>query len=263
MRELPQNILKYEAHNIVLINRKFMDLNPLFLGFEFCRPEKSFGPAVRNYTLIHYVAKGRGRVFKNNIWHEVSAGKAFVILPGEVVTYVADREEPWYYQWIAFDGALSARFSELETVIDFPEGLVQEMLETEENNMREYRVASLLFRLYAELFESRVQHNHYVRRVEDHIHALYMQEMTVEGIANAINLNRRYLSRIFKEKTGKTIQEYLIEVRMEEAKKCLLRGFSVEESAKLCGYEDTCNFSKMFKRLEGISPLHWKQRRGS
>jgi AraC-like DNA-binding protein len=83
---------------------------------------------------------------------------------------------------------------------------------------------------------------------------MYMQEVRVERIAAQMNLDRRYLSRIFKEKTGKSIQEYLISDRIEEAKRCLSRGLTVSEAAILSGYEDVCNFSKMFKSRVGVSP---------
>ena len=69
------------------------------------------------------------------------------------------------------------------------------------------------------------------------------------------------MSRLFKEKTGQTVQEYLISVRLDAAKKQLERGASVGEAALLCGYDDVCNFSKMFKRLSGISPGKWKNTR--
>lgn len=249
----------FESHTVFLINRHFQDLNPLFWGFEHCKPQKSFGPSLRKYTLIHYVVQGKGMLFKNGKQYPVHEGEAFLIHPDEVVTYCADKQEPWYYQWVAFDGALSLKFRELSPVIAFPPDIIREMLDLEETNLREYRAAALLFRLYADLFENKTQHNHYVRRVQNHIQALYMQPLRVEEIAEKMNLDRRYLSRIFKQKTGKTIQEYLITVRMEEAQRCLMHGFSVEETAKLCGYEDTCNFSKMFKRWFGCSPLNWKR----
>ena len=84
-----------------------------------------------------------------------------------------------------------------------------------------------------------------------------MNEIRVEQIAENLNLDRRYLSRLFKQKMGQTIQEYLIIVRMDEAKRYLAEGRSVSETATLCGYTDTCNFSKMFKRVCGISPANW------
>ena len=55
------------------------------------------------------------------------------------------------------------------------------------------------------------------------------------------------------------MQEYLINVRMEEAKKQLEKGKTVAEAAKLCGYDDPCNFSKIFKSRFGVSPGGWKK----
>jgi len=99
-----------------------------------------------------------------------------------------------------------------------------------------------------------------VRRVKNYIQAMYMQQVRVERIAQIMNLDRRYLSRLFKEKTGESIQEYLISVRMEAAQKHLKNGASVAEAAQLCGYDDVCNFSKMFKRLMGVSPGQWREK---
>ena len=124
----------------------------------------------------------------------------------------------------------------------------------EGDGMGEYRIAALLFEMYAELFATQKPQNHYVRRVKNYINALYMQPLRVEEIAEKLNLDRRYLSRLFKEKTGITVQEYLIEVRLNEAKKQLENGSSVSQAAQLSGYEDVCNFSKMFKARFGISP---------
>ena len=244
----------------LLINLRLADLNPLFYGWEDCEPSHTFGPTIRNYTLIHYVRQGHGSVYKNDACYEVHEGQAFVIYPGEIVTYTADSCDPWHYQWVAFDGILSARFRELGTVVsDFPGEIMKEFCDLGDKDLPEYRAASLLYRLYAELFANKKRKHHYVRRVQDHIRALYMKPLSVEEIAAQMNLDRRYLSRLFKQKTGQTVQDFLISVRMEEAKKLLLQGNSVEQTAFLCGYEDSCNFSKMFKRKTGKSPQMWKK----
>ncbi len=243
----------------IFINQNLQDLNPIFYGWEACAPGHSFGPSIRNYTLIHYVVSGCGIVYKQEKSYRVQAGEAFLILPGEIVTYTADTATPWFYQWIAFDGTLSERFRELPTVLsNFPGEILKEICELFDKGMPAHRAASLLLRLYADLFEEKKSRHHYVHRVQDHIRALYMQPLSVEEIAHQMNLDRRYLSRIFKQKTGQTVQEFLISVRMKEAQKLLLQGLSVEQTASLCGYEDTCNFSKMFKRKHGVSPLIWK-----
>ncbi len=245
--------------DIIIVNRRLHELNPLFVGEQECTSGYSFGPAVRKYTLIHYIVKGKGTVTKGDKSYTVHAGEAFIINPHEVVTYAADKDEPWHYQWVAFDGTLSARFAELPTVIPFPAGLTHDMLDATQKDLPEYRVAALLFNMYVRLFEGKKSSHHYVRRVQNYIHALYMKPLSVEAIAAELNLDRRYLSRLFKQKTGQTIQEYLISTRMEQASSYLSDGYSVAETAAFCGYEDVFNFSKMFKKHFGKSPREWKK----
>lgn len=248
-----------DMRNIHLVNRNFHDLNPVQIGFEHCRPKKSFGPHVRKHTLIHYVVSGTGKLFKNGEVYTVRAGEAFLILPDEVTTYEADDEDPWYYQWIGFDGALAEEFRSMPAVFPFPAEIIQKMIDSVGTDLLEYRIAALLFQLYAELFEKKTTGNQYIRQIKRLIHSSYMEPLRVEKIAEDLNLNRRYLSRVFKQATGKSIQEYLIAVRMEEARHRLEEGHSVTECAHLCGYEDVSNFSKIFKHFFGMSPQYWKK----
>lgn len=241
---------------LLLTNRKLQDLNPLTAGEEACVPGHKFGPAVRKYTLIHYVLRGKGILYARGGVHPVHAGQAFVILPGEVTTYQADMEDPWYYRWIGFDGTLSARFSQLPPVLTLPEMLFGRMMHlSTQPSMAEYLLAGELFSLYAHLFTDNRDGSTHVRRVENYIRSNYMHPIRVERIAASLNLDRRYLSRLFKEETGFSIQEYLIGVRLEEAERLLLQGCSVKEAAHLAGYEDVTNFSKMFKKRTGKTPV--------
>ena len=234
-----------------LTNRNLSDLNPLVAGEESCQPSHSFGPAVREYTLLHYVISGKGVLHANGCAYPVTAGQVFCILPGQVTTYTADEHAPWRYRWIGFDGKLSADFAKLPPVFDCPE----RFFPPEES---EFRLAAALMELYDHLFAEVKGGNPHVLRVENYIRAQYMQPVTVAGIAEELNLDRRYLSRLFKAHTGCTIQEFLIRVRLEAAAGHLRRGASVSEAAALCGYEDAANFSKMFKRHYGISPVYAK-----
>ena len=246
--------------DLVLINRNFKELNPLNVGEEDCERGHSYGPAVRDYTLIHFVRFGEGILYKDGKSYPVHAGEAFVILPDEITFYKASTEHPWSYVWVGFDGELSEKFRTLPPVFSYARNWGEELLAACENDgVSEYRVASVLFSLYAELFATQKPHNHYVRKVKNLINTQYMEDLRVEEIADRMNLDRRYLSRLFKEKTGQSVQEYLILVRLEAAKRQLLRGASVSEAAQLSGYEDVCNFSKMFKREVGVSPGLWRR----
>ena len=124
--------------------------------------------------------------------------------------------------------------------------------------MLEYQIAAILFSMHAEMFSGKIRKTNYVEAVKDYVNAKYTQNLSVEEIAKQINLDRRYLSRVFKQKTGKSMQEYIIQVRLHKAKAFLRHGYSVADTAHLCGYDDVCNFSKMFKKQTNISPGRWK-----
>ncbi len=244
---------------VLLTNRHLHDLNPIVMGSEQCESGHRFGPAVRSYTLLHYVVSGKGYFQAGGMTYEVSAGDLFRILPGEVTVYWADQECPWYYRWVGFDGALSARFAALPPVLTLSAGAARFFALEDSDGSPEYRVAAKLFRLYDELFGETPKKGNYVRQVQDYVDASYMTDLRVENIAAQLHLNRRYLSRLFRQKTGQTIQNYILSVRMAEAVRCLSEGLSVGESAERCGYADVFLFSKMFKRQFGISPAHWKK----
>ena len=118
----------------------------------------------------------------------------------------------------------------------------------------EYLLAAQLFSMTAELFAEKTRDNQYVRKVKNYIKHSYMNNISIEEIARAVSLDRGYLSRLFKKETGRTMQEYLIGVRMKHARILLRNGKTVTETATLCGYTDVYNFSKMFKKTQGISP---------
>ena len=243
-----------EAFRWLLTNRHLQDLNPLIAGEQTCTPGHSFGPSVRAYTLLHYVESGKGVFYARGNVHTVQAGQVFLILPGEVTTYTADKQEPWAYRWIGFDGGLSRRFSELPPVFSVSGAAFDRIFPVRDTEMPEYHMAAGLLMLYAGLFPANASANAHVRKVESLIRAAYMQNVRVESLARALNLDRRYLTRLFKEKTGESVQQYLTRVRMEEAQRCIAQGYNVQTTARLCGYEDVSNFSRMYKKVYGYSP---------
>lgn len=246
---------------IFLTNRELSDLNPISFGREECKSQHFFGPAIRKYTLIHYVEQGKGKFSKNGEEFEVSAGEAFIILPDEITFYQADKNEPWSYRWIGFNGTLSQKYKELPPVVPISNELFPN-IEKDQMDMQliEFILAGQLFSMTATLLSKTKHKHHYVRQIKNYINAHYMQELSVDMISKHLGLDRRYLARLFKEKTGQTLQDYIISVRMEEARRLLSLGLSVNEAASLCGYGDTCNFSKMFKKHFGSSPINWKSR---
>ena len=247
-----------QENSFFLTNRHLRDLNPVIAGTHDCDPGYGIQPAIRKYTLIHFVFRGKGTLFARGNAYPVQAGQAFLIRREELANYRADEEDPWHYCWIGFDGELAQAFDTLPPVISPPEDPFLRIIKAAEDpSVMEYRMAAELFQLYSQLFSKAARHNPHVRQVKNYIRQAYMHPIRIEHIAAQLNLNRRYLSRIFKETTGVSIQQYLLSVRMEEARNHLCRGYSVQECAHMVGYEDVSNFSKMFKKHFGKSPVYW------
>ena len=99
-----------------------------------------------------------------------------------------------------------------------------------------------------------------VERAVNIITERYAEPLTLTGIADAVFLNPRYLSTIFKEKTGRGFKEFLLDVRMEHARTLLLRGgLTVKEVAALVGFDDAHYFSRVFLRVTGVLPRDYRE----
>ena len=248
--------MKHYEKWIPVINKGFAELNPLQAGEEMCRPLHSYGPAIRSYYLIHYVVSGKGVLEKNGERFAVTKGNAFLIRPDELCVYTADEHDPWHYIWVGFDGKLASQFDGIEDIFAAPEKLFEEiaLADSYGNCMSEY-LASKLFALYTALFAEKQSKKDYVEQVSDYISSNYAADITVSGIASVIGVDRTYLSKLFADKIGMSIQEYLITTRISHAEEFLKSGYMVYEAAAMCGYPDVSNFSRMYKRKKGISPV--------
>lgn len=243
-----------------LLNKHLQDLNPILAGWASqLRPGSTNPPRQRSYTMLHYVTEGKGILHLESGDHPAHAGQAFLILPGRTASYTADTEDPWAFRWVGFNGILAHGFSQLPPVFDVPEGMLQSLLEFEENHeFLAYQLAADLFMLYSNLIPDKAKERNYAQYVIDYVQASYMEKISVEALAAQLGVCRRHLYQQFKKETGLTIQDYILKVRIQEAKRHIMQGYSIKEASYLCGFNDAANFSKLFSREEGFSPKKWR-----
>lgn len=79
-------------------------------------------------------------------------------------------------------------------------------------------------------------------------------------IANHLNLSYAYFSRIFREHAGVTFSKYLLDLRMEEICRLLLKGEKLVDIADKFGYQNAANLSRSFTREMGMSPSKWLEK---
>ncbi len=99
-----------------------------------------------------------------------------------------------------------------------------------------------------------------VQKMLEYIYKNYNRDVSLEEIAAKVYMNSAYLSRIFKEKTGMGFHDFLVEVRISNAKTLLERSeFKVNEIADMSGYRDVSHFIGIFKKHTGMTPIDYRR----
>ncbi|MBD5535481.1 MAG: AraC family transcriptional regulator [Lachnospiraceae bacterium] len=276
------NILFY-----IFPNENFIDLSMYQYGYEQCEPGHSFGPVTRNHYLFHYVISGTGTLMADNAKGEtqtypIKSGQGFLIFPGQINTYFADKTLPWEYVWIEFDGlrvkeALDLTGLSPNTPVyrphskDTREQMVNEMLYIV------HHAKETPFHLIGHLYlfldyltqsarvtvpvQSSKMSDYYIKEAINYIEQNFQNNITIEDIAAVCGINRSYFGKIFRNSIGRSPQEFLMNYRMVKATELLkLTSLSIAEVGSAVGYENQLHFSRAFKTVYGISPREWRNR---
>lgn len=254
------------------------DFSIVNFGHEKCLPNHSFGPQVREYYVIHYILYGKGCFKFADHNYKLSKGNFFMISPDILdPIYQADEQEPWEYIWFGFDGR---KVTEILNKLGYHnENRVGEIkhpriIEKEINyllksnylsNSSSLSIQGKLielisrFSLDGENFSLNTNLTATDRHIERFI--LYVRQnywkndLTVQKIADELNVNSSYLSRIIKKKFNQSTVDYLINFRMLKAKFLLENSdHTVTMISKAVGYQNPLSFSRAYKRIFGHSP---------
>ncbi len=108
--------------------------------------------------------------------------------------------------------------------------------------------------------EKKSENSRPIRIVKQYIQKHFAAPITLEDLGTALNFNPNYLSQLFKQETGVNLKDYLLEVRMTEAKNLLQHTDMVLPDVALAvSYNDPKHFSKLFKKFTGLSPKEYRK----
>lgn len=261
------------------VNTEGFDITVYQCGMEKCKKLHSFGPAVRDHYLIHFILKGSGIFYANGKSYEIKENQGFLICPNVITYYEADAKEPWVYTWVGFKGIKAEQYLKLANLdqenpifeckeVEFVKNCFEDMRKaTELKYARELRLQGLVNMFLSELIEEAgkndtVNSNYkelYIKKSLHYVETNYAGRLTISEMAKNVGLNKNYFSTFFRENIGMTPQQYIIKFRINKA--CELmenKGLSIGDISRSVGYEDTLGFSKIFKKEKGMSPKKYR-----
>lgn len=98
------------------------------------------------------------------------------------------------------------------------------------------------------------------KKAMNYIDLHYLENITLEDIANHLFISRKYLNNVFKKETNFTVKNYIIHRRIIQAKLYLMdQNTSVQEAFSSSGFSEYSNFFKHFKKIVGMTPKQYQK----
>lgn len=268
-------------------NSLFDDVYYLTKGYESCVPGHYFGPARREYYLIHIIEEGEGIFKSKEIKYNLKAGQFFIIYPNETNYYKADEQDPWKYYWIGFEGEkVEDLLKSVGITRQTPVGKTDNRKETinlmnkiiqapNTDNVSLITLQSYLYSLLAhlsieqELYDSETRPDiinkdiEYTNQAIQFIQDQYQDtDFSIKEVSKKLALNGSYLSQIFKRTTGRTMSDYLIDYRIQKGRELLdTTQESIQDISESVGYINPLSYTRIFKKKMKMTPREYRKKR--
>lgn len=269
---------EFDSHNF--------DLNVDHYGAEQCDSGYSFGPTIRDNYVLHFITNGKGKISINGETTELTAGDIFVLPKNQSIFYQADENNPWTYTWVGFSGSRAETILSQTRLLEkyylhshLESDILKKMIDINQTEVQSLPMITelilighlnqLLAALVQEfpnesLKEASTLAKTYVHHAIKIIHSQYNSPVKVSAIAEKLALSRSYLYKIFKQETGYSIKDYIVQVKMNHACQLLANpDLSITEIANSVGYQDPLTFSSAFKNQYHQSPSDYRKFRVS
>ena len=246
---------------------------------------------------LYMCLSGRGKMLAGGRVHEVAAGSLVVIHPGALHMPRSVPKEPFHRYIVSIDKDYLEELADQES--GFGGNAVTRWLPKEEpsicwqlNGRQLLALQDILAQLERELDERKEcfslaahslvlqlfvglgryqeeqapgtagngERKQLVEEMMGLVAEGYRETLRIESLCRRFHLSRSYLHRIFKQETGLSITEYLIAYRINKAKEALeSSSMPLAEVALSSGFQDLSHFCRMFKRLTGVTPGHYRR----
>lgn len=251
-------------------------------GYERCEPRFAVRASMHDSFLIHYIISGNGFFQQGGNTFAVGPGQLFTIFSGNVVSYYApEPDDPWIFCWFGFMGKSAieilksagisyehpvCRLQSDQPFLDTLQECTDEL--SFSNSITNSMLKSYMYKLFHLLEESHLSSfpraesqgrlDKLFQEGEAFIEYNYNKPISVQDVARHMKVDRTYCWKIFRQYTGQSTQQYLMNYRINKSAELLHHsGMSLSEAAQGVGISDLNYFSRLFKKIKGISPSRY------
>lgn len=266
------------------------------VGYQFIPPKSQYplsrhpdqynfkpqnGRTLNEYQLV-YITKGSGYFSSQSYAKEqIFAGTMLLLFPGEWHSYYPDPETGWDEYWIGFRGPhidrrVEKQFFKKEepihkigisaTIINLYEDVLR--MSSQEKTGYQQMVSSILLHILGSVYYKDKNNSFTDPHIVDKINearilmkAQTENQLQPEEIAAQLGLGYSWFRRMFKEYTGVSPAQYLLQQKHLKAKELLTTtNLNISEIAYQLRFDNTGQFSTFFKKKEGITPSEFRER---
>lgn len=218
---------------------------------------------------MYFVTGGKGKLRLSEKVYEVEKNDVFFTFAS--TRYSIESCEGFEYMYISYLGARTNQIMESCKITkknflfkSFPElDVIWKSSINDNISVLALRCEGILLYTFSKIVQpvkdKRLAQNEIVPKIKKYIDENFTDpSISLDEIGNKYSYNKKYISTVFKSKTGVGISQYLATLRIQYACALIEQGFtSVKDIAFLCGYNDALYFSKVFKTKMGLSPKEY------
>jgi AraC-like DNA-binding protein len=263
-------------HHLPSSLEKAGGLRIIRIGLNHAKPNYRVGPRFSPYFSLHFVLEGQINYGVGSQTYLADGGDVFCVFPKTLYSYGVNRPDiPSRMFWMTFNGEQSLPLLQLigiapeiclvKKAIDATVSQVIGQITTFASADRHcnenlsllvhtYRLFEMLSNAVAKIDENK-DAVPWIRRSLEYMKTHFRDGISVENVANFMNLNRSHFTRAFFKQMGETPNRYLQTLRLQEADLLLRRtAMSVSEIALSVGYNDSYSFTRAYKKRYGDPP---------
>lgn len=260
------------------------ELAILFSGEGRPHPLHKWGPAIHDYYLIHTVLAGQGQFIIKDKCYSCSTGDTFVIFPGELFSYQADKDQPWHYVWVGFVGhgatnvmsslgvspeqpvihhslnpMVRSYYEQLQSC--FHSNIRADLANLEAGGwlrllLQQFGLAQNKLNIVLPAPDSSI--DRVMKQAIQFLTLQFTQSISIEHLSNMLGYHRTHLCKLFKQTTGLSPMQYLLKIRMQRAELLLASSMTIDQVASSVGFSDALYFSRKFRKWSGQSPSEYR-----